>query len=143
LHIDRSPGRGSHFAWFWAFASDAEAATKFLRVLLVQRPSVRAVLENDDLGAVARAMYETHYYEGEFADAEANIRAYTARLLELEPVITEALVAASLRVPPAVAAAPSAPLPRYAARSGAAGAHLFFGAIVFLFGSVLARGGHR
>jgi hypothetical protein len=105
----------------------------------VQRPSVRAVLENDDLGAVARAMYETHYYEGEFADAEANIRAYTARLLELEPVITEALVAASLSVPPAVAAPP----PRYAARSGAAGAHLFFGAIVFLFGSVLARGGHR
>lgn len=146
LHIDRSPGRGHHFAWFWSFASDAEAAKKFLQVLVVQRPSVRAVLESDDLGAIARAMYETHYYEGDFTDAEANIRAYTARLAEHEPVISAALVAASPVMPPAVDdGTPSAwaSAPRYAARTGAAGAHLFFGAIVLVFGGVLARGGHR
>ncbi len=155
LHIDRSPGKGHHFAWFWAFPSDASAARKFLQVLLMQRPSVRSVLEHDDIAEMARAMYETHYFEGDSVnDADANVRAYARRIGELEPVIAAALsspvctrCAASPpeRSPgsPAPAPPPVAYPPRYASRSGTAGMHVFLGAIVLLFGSILARGAHR
>ncbi len=150
LHIDRSPGRGHHFAWFWAFPSDAEAARKFLQVLVVQRPGVRAVLEHDDVTDVARAMYDAHYYEGDSVnDPEANVRAYARRLRELEPRIADAILAPLPPTPPAPGN-PTAPgnqavdtPPRFAPRSVTAGVHVFLGAIVLLFGSILARGGHR
>jgi hypothetical protein len=61
---------------------------------------VRAVLEHDDIAETARAMYETHYYEGLSTDPEANIRAYGARLAELEPTIAAALSAPASPVVP-------------------------------------------
>lgn len=150
LHIDRSPGGGHHFTWFWAFPTDAEAARKFLQVLVIQRPTVRAVLEHDDITEMARAMYETHYYEGDHvADPDANVRAYARRIGELEPIIAEALVATACTtcpaptLPPDAAAFPGVAPPRLSARTGTAGAHIFLGAVVLLFGSVLARGAHR
>jgi hypothetical protein len=98
LHLDTSPKSGPYFAWFWAFASDAEAARKFLQVLVVQRPAVRAVLEHDDVRELARAMYETGYYEGFHKDdKDANVRDYARRIAELEPVIWAAF---SSELPP-------------------------------------------
>ncbi len=95
LHVDSSPKSGPYFVWFWTFASDAEAARKFLQVLVVQHPAVRAVLEHDDVTELARAMYESGYYEGFHKnDKEANVRDYARRLAELEPLIWGALSAA-------------------------------------------------
>ena len=112
LHIDSAPSRGRYFVWFWAFPSDAAAARKFLQILLAQRPAVRAVLERADIADLARAMYETHYYEGLSTDPEANIRAYAARLAELEPAIVAALsVPVSPVVPASLPGSASRPSP--------------------------------
>ena len=92
LHMDRSPASGPYFVWFWAFPDDVPAARKFLQVLLVHRPTVRAVLEHEDARALAAAMYDARYYEGSHkGDRDANIDDYARRLAALETVIASAL----------------------------------------------------
>jgi len=163
LHIDSAPSRGHYFVWFWAFPSDAAAARKFLQILVAQRPAVRAALEKSDIADTARAMYETHYYDGLFTDPEANIRAYAARLAELEPTITAALVAPASPIVPAVAPSPSvpaafvppvapSPLPRPAgrgaplrvgSRSSSPALVLLVSTVLVLASSMLTQAGHR
>ncbi len=172
LHTDRSPGKGPHFAWFWSFASDADAARKFLQVLLLQRPHVRAALDNQDVTDVARAMFVSHYYEGDSTDdPEANIRAYAAHVRSYETLIANAFSAPTPRVmsPHDVTAAgalpslpdtqarpvagPSGYLPAVFSPSSApafastatdtTGVHVFVGAMFLIFGQLLAKGAHR
>jgi len=158
LHIDSAPSRGHYFVWFWAFPSDAAAARKFLQILVAQRPPVRAALERDDIADTARAMYETRYYDGLYEDPEANIRAYGARLAELEPGIIAALAApASPFVPTSFAPPASRPaeppfqMPpaggiatlRFGNRSSSAGLVLLLSGVVVLAGSILGQGAHR
>jgi hypothetical protein len=84
---------------------------------------------------------------------EPNIRTYVQGLAEKEALISAALTASAPIPTPTNFPGPSPPntpgggadgvAATPSARSGTAGAHLFFGAVGLIFGCVLARGGHR
>jgi len=92
LHRDYSPRHGWYFVWFWSFPNDVDAAAKFLEVLVIRRPSVRAILDRATPTELAAAMYATRYYEGHHAgDAAANIADYAAALERVRGPIAQAL----------------------------------------------------
>jgi hypothetical protein len=109
LHRDSSPEFGPFFAWFWAFDTPAQAARKFLDVLVRARGGVRAIIDHATPEELARAMYESHYYGGFHKDdAEANIRDYATAIRR-----NRRLIEAGLKgVVPAPAPAPAPTPPR-------------------------------
>ena len=124
LALDTSPVIGPYFTWFWSFSDDVDAAKKFLEVLVLQRPGVRAILDSAGPDELARAMFESRYYEGfHKKDPEANIRDY-ARMIGATGALIEA----------ALGGAPGGP----GASSAAAG----FGLVLFFgtLGLLLMRG---
>lgn len=102
LTIDGSP-RGPYFVWMWAFPGDEEAAEKFLTVLVVHRPGVRAIIDTATPVELATAMYASKYFEGESPDPQTNINAYGASIANHAMKISAALVGWT---PPTPAAPP-------------------------------------
>jgi hypothetical protein len=77
LRIDSAPPpRGAYFVWSWAFPDDVAGATRFVKVLVHDRPQVSAILASASPVELAAAMYATHYYEGTSTDPAANIAGY-------------------------------------------------------------------
>ena len=93
LARDTSPAVGPYFTWFWTFADEAEAARKFLEVLVAQRPGVHAILDRASPEELARAMYASRYFEGFHKDdREANIRDYARNIRATGDAIEAAIV---------------------------------------------------
>jgi hypothetical protein len=90
LIIDASP-IGPYFVWIWSFTSDLDAASKFLSILVGNRPPVRAILDTATPAALSAAMYGTHYYEGTSKNPADNIRAYSRRIEACSARIESAL----------------------------------------------------
>lgn len=100
LHRDSSPNGGPFFAWFWSFPTAAEAAKKFLEVLVGARPGVHAIIDHASSDELARAMYASRYYEGFHKnDPEANIRDYAAGLRRTRTAIEAGLGASTPNAP--------------------------------------------
>lgn len=108
LVIDTSP-IGPYFVWIWSFTSDLDAASKFLSILVGNRPPVRAIIDSASPTSLAAAMYATRYFEGTSKDPRENIRAYAGHIETCAARIESAL----LGWPPssATANAPAAPAP--------------------------------
>ena len=79
LVIDTGP-IGPYFVWLWSFTSDLDAASKFLQVLVGNRPPVRAIIDSATPASLSTAMYGTHYYEGTSKNPAENVRAYSRRI---------------------------------------------------------------
>lgn len=90
LHIDRNR-IGPYFVWCWAFASDVEAAGKYLSVLIKERPGVRAIIDTTSPTDLAAAMFASRYFEGTSKDPQENIHAYGAHVAEYAEQIEVAL----------------------------------------------------
>jgi len=90
LFVDTGPG-GAYFVWLWAFPDDLSAATKFLQVLVQQRPGVAAILDTATPQQLAAAMYSSRYFTGNSTDPNTNINAYAALIAKhaqaISPVI--------------------------------------------------------
>ncbi len=100
LARDTSPIVGPYFTWFWSFASEVDAAKKFLEVLVAQRPGVRAILGRASPEELARAMYASRYYEGfHKGDPEANIRDYARNIRAIGAAIEAAITGTKLAAP--------------------------------------------
>ncbi len=92
LRVDSAPApRGAYFVWSWAFPSDVAGATKFVQVLVLQRPPVEAILATATPDTLAAAMYATHYYEGNSTTPAANVSAYAANIAKHATAIGTAL----------------------------------------------------
>lgn len=110
LHVDSSPGRGYYFVYFWAFDNDVHGAEFFIRTLAIARPECRKILESDagSEADLARAMYDSHYYEGfHKSDPISNIEDYAKGLSGITPSIRSAL---SGWVPAVSKASPNVPI---------------------------------
>jgi hypothetical protein len=90
LIIDTGP-IGPYFVWIWSFTNDLDAASKFLTILVANRPPVRAILDTATPASLSAAMYATHYYEGTSKDPTENIRAYGRRIAACGTRIESAL----------------------------------------------------
>ena len=98
LHRDWLPGNRAFFAWFWAFETPLEGATKFLDVFVAKTKGVRAIIAWAPPEKLARVMFEGGYYTGTHADdPEANIAAYATRLRFQRSAIQSRLAPASER----------------------------------------------
>lgn len=139
LHRDSSPGRGPFFAWFWSFPTAAQAAKKFLEVLVGVRAGVRSIIDRASPDELARAMFESHYYEGFHKDdPEANIRDYATAVRRARSAIEAGLRASpSPDVPAPVGPAPSA--------GGGQGSSRFAGAgfALAVLGAIVVAKGRR
>jgi hypothetical protein len=106
LWRDTSAQSGWYWIWFYKPATPVDGAVYFIKVLLEQRPPCRAILDTQTgtLDALARAMYASHYFLGNFnphaivtyqgqsmAGDEANIESYRDALIAIEQVIVESL----------------------------------------------------
>jgi Putative peptidoglycan binding domain len=108
LGQDSDPRAGWYWIWFYRPATPADGAAYFVRVLVLQRPTCKTILEDDDgtLNQLVRAMYATHYFAGHFdphnpsvtyngqqmTGAEADIEAYRDGLLRIQPGIVASLM---------------------------------------------------
>jgi hypothetical protein len=100
LHIDHHPRLGPYFVWFRTFQNDTEAARAFLRVLVLQRPSVHAIIGEATADELAHALYATRYFEGFSPDAEKEIGDYARNIAARAGPIAAAL-GATVVPPPA------------------------------------------
>ena len=107
LGQDSDPRAGWYWIWFYHPSTPADGAAYFVRVLVHQRPTCQAILEDDDgtLEQLARAMYATHYYSGRFdpharsvtydnrqmSGDEADIESYRDNLIRIMPGIVTSL----------------------------------------------------
>lgn len=107
LGQDTAPQIGWYWIWFYHPSSPADGAAYFVRVLVLQRPACRLVLDNDDgtLDQLARAMYASSYYSGmydphsssvtyagkQMTGIEADIESYRDNLLRIQPGIVASL----------------------------------------------------
>jgi hypothetical protein len=103
LHRDSSPRTGWYFVWFWAFKSELEAASKFLEVLVKNRPNVAAIIDTASAGELAAAMYASHYYEGRHEDPAQNIADYAQAIAStggrIEAALADWTPATAPRIP--------------------------------------------
>lgn len=115
LHIDKN-NVGPYFVWFWAFPNDTAAAARFIKILVKDRPSVRAIIDTATPAHLAAVMHATKYFEGTSKDPQDDIRAYGAHVASCAARITTALQG----WPPAApqGAGGSAPVPGGAAPGG-------------------------
>jgi hypothetical protein len=79
--------------WFWAFPDDVSAAQRYLKILVSQRPGVKAIIDTAPAQDVVRKMYESHYFTGFSTDPETNIAQYSHNVLAKEAMIAPALAA--------------------------------------------------
>jgi hypothetical protein len=107
LGRDTSAQSGWYWIWWHLPATPVDGALYFINVLIKQRPSCKAILEDDNatLDALARSMYATHYFLGLFnphdqavvyngkymTGEEANIESYRDHLFLIEPGIVAGL----------------------------------------------------
>jgi peptidoglycan hydrolase-like protein with peptidoglycan-binding domain len=106
LWRDYSAQSGWYWIWFFKPDTPVDGATYFIRVLVSQRPGCKAVMDDTSatLDALARVMYQSHYYLGVFnphamvtyrgqsmSGDEANIESYRDALSSIEDVIAESL----------------------------------------------------
>jgi hypothetical protein len=107
LGQDSDPQAGWYWIWFYHPNTPADGAAYFVKVLVVQRPACKAILEDDNgtLDALARAMYNTNYFSGHYnphsavvtynnkqmTGIEANIESYRDALLRIQPGIVATL----------------------------------------------------
>jgi len=139
LHRDSSPGRGPFFAWFWSFPTAAQAARKFIEVLVGGRSGVRSIIDHASPDELARAMFEAHYYEGFHKDdPEANIRDYATAVRRARGAIEAGLRASSPHAPPA--SPPVGPSPSAGGQGSSGFAGAGFAALAVLGVMVVARG---
>jgi len=81
LHRDWLPGKIPYFAWFWAFETPLEGATKFLDVFVARTRGIRAIIDRCSAQTLALAMYDGGYFTGLIAgDRQGNINAYSESL---------------------------------------------------------------
>lgn len=110
LRIDTAPPpRGAYFVWSWAFPNDVEGAKLFVHVLVQTRPSVASIIDTASPADLARAMYVTHYFEGNSPDPETNIAAYGKSIAKHLGPIDAALATWAPSAPAPVPAPPSPP----------------------------------
>lgn len=139
LHRDSSPGRGPFFAWFWSFPTAAQAARKFIEVLVGGRSGVRSIIDHASPDELARAMFEAHYYEGFHKDdPEANIRDYATAVRRARGAIEAGLRASSPHAPPA--SPPVGPSPSAGGQGSSGFAGAGFAALAVLGVIVVTRG---
>jgi len=139
LHRDSSPGRGPFFAWFWSFPTAAQAAKKFLEVLVGGRSGVRAIIDQASPDELARAMFASHYYEGFHKDdPEANIRDYATAIRRARAAIETGLRASTPNAPPQ--APPVGPSPSAGGQGSSSFAGAGFAALAVLGVIVVTRG---
>jgi peptidoglycan hydrolase-like protein with peptidoglycan-binding domain len=106
LWRDYSAQSGWYWIWFYRPSSPVDGATYFVKILVATRPTCASIMNDPSgtLDALARAMYATHYFLGDFdpdttvtynsqqmTGAEANIEAYRDALTSIEGVIEESL----------------------------------------------------
>jgi len=98
LHRDSSPTTGAYWVWFRAFDSEIDGASWFVKILISDRLPCARVAEDDASSPadLAKAMYETGYYEGihdprKPGGREANIADYAGAITRIYYVIAEAL----------------------------------------------------
>lgn len=106
LGQDSDPRAGWYWIWFYHPDTPADGAAYFIRVLVLQRATCRAILEDDNgtLDQLARAMYASHYFAGHYnphasvvysgkpmTGDEANIENYRDALLRIQPGIVSSL----------------------------------------------------
>jgi hypothetical protein len=100
LGQDSDPRAGWYWIWFYLPSTPADGAAYFVKVLVVQRPACKTILEDDNgtLDQLARAMYNSHYYSGHYdphnpsvnyngkqmPGDEANIESYRDSLLRIQ-----------------------------------------------------------
>lgn len=92
LHCDSTPTGGPYFVFFAAFPNDVEGSEYFASFF--RTAAEQAAIQIGDPDALARAMFQAHYYTGFHAnDPEANIADYAANLRRILPGIQDALSA--------------------------------------------------
>lgn len=108
LFVDTGPS-GPYFVWLWAFPDDLSAATKFLQVLVQQRPGVSAIIDTATPNQLAAAMYASKYFTGNSTDPQTNVNAYAGLIAKHAQTIAPALQGAPGYPPPAPELAPLEP----------------------------------
>ena len=114
IHCDSRPvanGSVAYFTWFANFDNDIDGAKYLIAVLCgaeIRKAAYSVLVTDANLNALARAMYDAHYYTGFYErdrdyngtkGSELNIASYAAALRRIEPEITAALAAS---VPPTI-----------------------------------------
>lgn len=98
LHRDWLPGKVPYFAWFWAFETPLEGATKFLDVFVAKTRGIRAIIDRCSAQTLAVAMYDGGYFTGLIAgDRRGNINAYSESLRHQQTAIRGGLGHAAAR----------------------------------------------
>ena len=126
LHRDSSPRRGWYFVWFWSFATDEQAAAKFVEVLVKQRPSVAASIDTATPEQLAAVLYASHYYEGTDADPAKDVATYASKITATGATIAAALTGWDAASAPDVPGDEPRPGAGPIARRGGSAAHAFF-----------------
>lgn len=103
LYCDSSPGPNGpvwYFIMFWAFETDEDGATLFVKTLAKNRPSCRAVLESSGSShALAAAMYlKPGYYEGQYQRAAHYERQPDGKWSEIPAETTTSWTGAELNI---------------------------------------------
>lgn len=84
-HKDSRPTAEGTNVWYWtkfrSYPTALEGWQDLVRVLYVQRPKVRAAAATGDPRAVAGAMYDTGYYQGQGATRAARVGGYEQALV--------------------------------------------------------------
>lgn len=106
LWRDYSAQSGWYWIWFYRPDSPVDGAVYFIKILIVTRPTCAAVMNDPSgtLDGLARAMYFSHYYLGDYnphstvtynntqmSGDEANIESYRDALSAIEEQIAESL----------------------------------------------------
>jgi peptidoglycan hydrolase-like protein with peptidoglycan-binding domain len=99
LYVDSNPGAGYYWVLFWAFPTDDEGASFFIKVLATDRPSCRNVLEGDaNPLALAAAMYRSTYFTGFFKKTSHYERQPTGKWIEIPSETTTSWTGAELNI---------------------------------------------
>lgn len=84
-HKDSRPTTEGTNVWYWtkfrAYPTPLEGWQDLVRVLYIQRPKVRAAAATGDPRAVAGAMYDSGYYQGQGTTRSARVGGYEQALV--------------------------------------------------------------